>query len=88
MIKCYFALFMVFSVMCVPILYIYQSQDGLKGTRVPSNAKYSLGNMGFSESLVVMQWAEIPNNRTIECATGQMLELNTWGVIPNSAKPT
>jgi hypothetical protein len=87
MIKCYLGLFVAFSLMALPAMYIYQSQDGLKGSRVPSNAKYSLGNMGFSESVVINQWAEIPNNRTLECATGEMLQLNSWGVIPASSPP-
>ena len=54
MIKCYTILFIIFSLMCIPIYYLYWSQNGLTGTRVKTNAKLSLGNMGFSESIVVV----------------------------------
>jgi hypothetical protein len=46
-------LFVVLTLIMLPAMLIFGSQEGLKGTYNYDKAKYSLGNMGFSSSQCV-----------------------------------
>ena len=59
MLRSFTCLFLVFTVIMVPVFMIYESQHGLDGTYNYQNAKYSLGNMGFSSSQCVTQYTNL-----------------------------
>lgn len=89
MIWCYFLLFTLFSIMLIPTLATYKAANGFgQNSRLVSNAEYSLGNMGFSDSDCMVQYAMLPQNRTLSCAAGKFSELNFLGIIPDSFSPT
>ena len=43
-------LFIVFTIISFPMIYIYRDYDGMKGTLNGDITKSTLGNMGFSSS--------------------------------------
>jgi len=88
MIWCYTLLFSLFSVMILPVMFIYKGHDGFgQNSRVTNDATYSLGNMGFSDADCLIQYAVLPQNRTLTCAVGKFTELNYMGIIPDSMQP-
>lgn len=48
MIKTMMLMFFIFTLLSIPAVYMYASNDGLVGLNNYFKARYSLGNIGFS----------------------------------------
>ena len=48
MIKMMMYMFLFFSILMIPAVFIYSSNNGLEGLNNYFKARYSLGNIGFS----------------------------------------
>jgi type IV secretory pathway TraG/TraD family ATPase VirD4 len=68
-------LFTALSLIMLPAMLIFQSQDGLEGTYNYAKAQYSLGNMGFSSSLCLHQYVDLNIAMTFSCTTGTIESL-------------
>lgn len=86
MLRFFTVLFLIFSVLMVPAMMIYKSQEGLEGTYNYNAAKFTLGNMGFSSSVCVSQYTNLDAPRTLSCTTGKMSQLVYSGLIPNTTE--
>lgn len=65
-----------------PVFYLYVRVKGLEGNRHYRTAAYSLGNLGFSKSVCISDYVELPSNRVIGCEVGTINELYSFGIIP------
>ena len=59
MIKAFIFTFIILSLLALPMMYLYEYHEGLKGNSHYNRIKFSLGNMGFSESVCDMWYIGI-----------------------------
>eukprot|EP00347_Sterkiella_histriomuscorum_P002409 403368266 len=82
MIKTFIFLFFVFSLLSIPAIGIYSSHKGLEGLQNYSRAKFSLGNMGFSDSICMSMYLGVDGPQQIQCREGKISSLFSQGIIP------
>lgn len=51
MLQAFIMLFIFFSILSLPALYIYSSHNGLSSLKNYSKTQFSLGNLGFSDNV-------------------------------------
>ena len=81
-----FWLYVVLSVFAGAIMMYYKSfggldvRSGLRGV-----TQFSLGNVGFTESLCFFQYADIKRTRALQCRKGTLSRLQYLGMIADSS---
>jgi hypothetical protein len=77
--------YLVLSLMVAPIGYIYASHEGLYGMENYWITRFSMGNLGFAETLCYNQLYQFKGNKQIRCRTGVLAqELTFSGLLPNT----
>ena len=87
MLRTFIGLFLLFTVIMLPALYIYGRTDGLliASNSKTEKAKYSLGNLGFSGSTCISQYVELSlGPREIVCLQGTLGEMYSYGILPSN----
>jgi hypothetical protein len=70
MLVSFIAIFVLFTLISIPAICIFSSYDGLEGLSNYSKAKYSIGNMGFSENICVSMYLGVGQEHAIQCKVG------------------
>ena len=76
---CLFSLLTLLSIPSMLMFSTYHELDGVSNTRY---AKYSLGNMGYSQTKC-FQSILGANTLYMECKTGTITEMKAFGLIPD-----
>ena len=87
MLQTFICIFLLFTVIMLPALYIYGRTDGLLIASNPktAKAKWSLGNLGFSGSTCISQYVELSQGpREIVCLQGTLGEMYSFGILPSN----
>ena len=76
-------IFLLFSLLIIPSLYIYSSYNGMEGLQNYSKAKYSIGNLGFSGVTCLSIYLGLGDKHMqIGCRVGTIQSLYSFGLIP------
>jgi hypothetical protein len=54
--------FLIFTVIIIPVLFIYGSNNGLEGLSNYTTARFTLGNLGFSNDACRSTYVGIKKN--------------------------
>lgn len=84
MIKTMMAMFFFFSILSIPAIYMYSSNNGLEGLNNYYKARYSVGNFGFSGDFCRSSYVGLNKAQTFTCSEGRISKLNNFGIIPTS----
>lgn len=78
-------MFFIFSLLVIPAIYINASHNGLQ--RLPNymKARFSLGNLGFSQDICDSMYLGLNKPQTFSCEEGKIKVLNNFGIIPLDA---
>jgi hypothetical protein len=87
MLKALILMFSVFTLLAIPMISIYVGYDGQSSGNNYSKSKFSLGNMGFSESICKHIFIGIEGNYEFTCRTGTIDKIEYTGILP-AAEPT
>jgi len=79
-----FWLYVVLSVFAGAIMMYYKSFAGLKANRFSAVTQFSLGNVGFTESLCFFQYADVKGSQSLQCHKGKLSGLRFLGMIAAS----
>jgi len=81
-----FWLYVVLSVFAGTIMMYYKSFGGLEAKPgLRGVTQFSLGNVGFTESLCFFQYADIKGERALQCRKGKLSHLRYLGMIADSS---
>lgn len=88
MLRTFICLFVLFSVIISPALFIYGRTEGLlvqSNLKKTEKAKYMLGNLGFSGATCISQYIELSAGpRELVCLQGTLGELYSYGILPSN----
>jgi hypothetical protein len=74
-------MFLLFSLLMIPGMYLYSKNDGMVGLSNYSKAKYTVGNIGFSADNCQSMYLGIDKPQNFSCREGSM-KLSYFGLIP------
>lgn len=88
MLRTFICLFVLFTVIISPALFIYGRTEGLlvqSNLKKTEKAKYMLGNLGFSGSTCISQYIELSAGpRELVCLQGTLGDLYSYGILPSN----
>ena len=84
MLKALILMFSLFTLLVLPVIFIYGGYDGLKSGSNYSKSKYSLGNLGFSENICKHIFTEVDGKYRFACRTGTIERLAYQGILPHN----
>lgn len=79
-----FWLYVVLSVFAGAIMMYYKSFGALDPNRFSAITQFSLGNVGFTESLCFFQYADIKGEQSLKCHKGTLSALHFLGMLADS----
>ncbi len=85
MIKYMMWTFLLFTVLMIPAIYIYNKNDGLQGLSNYSKARFTVGNFGFSADNCRTHYLGMNKTQNFSCSEGFISVLSNFGLIPEEA---
>jgi hypothetical protein len=81
MVKNLMIMFLLFSILIIPAIYLFVTNDGLTGLNNYSKAQFSLGNLGFSRDVCRSVYLGLNKPQSFQCQEGTITKLNNYGLL-------
>jgi hypothetical protein len=75
-------IFSLFTLLSIPAIGIFSANNGLEGLNNYSKAKFSLGNLGFSDSNCLNTYIGMTESPNMKCKVGTFGDSFLFGIIP------
>ena len=82
MLKVMMLMFFLFSLLMIPAIVLYGTNNGLRDLSNFSKARFSLGNFGFSGDICRSMYLGVNREQIFSCKEGRISELANYGLIP------
>jgi hypothetical protein len=74
--------FFIISLLMLVNISIFRSSGLQSGSKGSWAQQYTMGNLGFSRSICVIQYLGLPNKQELGCARGTMETMTYHGIVP------
>lgn len=82
MLKVFIMMWSLFTILVIPVIYIYAQYTGLRAGVNFMKTQFSLGNMGFTTNTCKHTFTSVDGDFSYTCQTGYILNVTSVGILP------